>query len=155
ELVEALADLVTAHTTIEERLFYPTVRRALPDEQDVDLVLESFEAHAIANVALQRLLSTSIDDEAFRARVAMLKELIFRHIDSEEADLFPEIERALNPETLAALGLQMRVLFDESLGAGHRALLGRQQRRRTPTPSQPPPSPPSSSRTPLNGINRG
>ena len=63
-LLEELANDLAAHMTIEQELFYPAVQGV-----DPDMVSESFEEHAIAELALKRLLATSPDSEQFKARV--------------------------------------------------------------------------------------
>lgn len=150
ELLEELADNLAAHMVIEEQIFYPTVKRAADEQEAIDLVLESFEEHAIAKIALQRALATGIDEEPFKARILTLKELIENHVEEEEADLFPKVEKLLNDETLTALGLQMKELFDGSLTRGHGAILGQPAKIGG---SQPPPPRPSRPRV-ANGAGR-
>ncbi len=66
--VEKLANSLSAHMVIEQELFYPAVFEA-----DEDLVLESYEEHAVARFALKRLLKTEPSDETFAAKVTTLK----------------------------------------------------------------------------------
>jgi len=63
-LLAEIATELTAHMTIEQDIFYPAVR-----EVDKDMVLESFEEHAIAELALKRLLASAPNDQAFTAKV--------------------------------------------------------------------------------------
>src|SRR3954447_18352906 len=98
-LAHELANELAAHMTIEQKLFYPTVRSIAPD-----LIAESLEEHAIAELALKRLLQTSSRDKAtFHARVVCLKELIQHHVEEEEEELFPKLEKKLGEQTLAEL----------------------------------------------------
>jgi hypothetical protein len=70
---------------IEEKIFYPAVVDAKPD-----LVLESCEEHAIAQLALKRLVATTKDDHRFGARA-----------------------KAFDTATLKSLGATMEAQFDE------------------------------------------
>src|SRR4051794_5055963 len=70
-LLEDLANSLAGHMAIEQELFYPAVR-----EIDSKLILESFEEHALAEIALKRLLATDPEDASFKARVMATKELI-------------------------------------------------------------------------------
>ena len=126
ELIEELADNLAAHALIEEQLFYPAAKAAA-DEKGVDVVMEALEEHAIAKIALMRLLETGIDEEPFKARVCLLKELVLNHVDEEEDELLPNAEKVLNDETLSALGVQMRDLFDDAMTKGHERVLGPKQ----------------------------
>jgi hemerythrin superfamily protein len=122
ELVEELANNLAAHQTIEEQIFYPAVKKAL-DEEGRMQVLEAFEEHALAKVALMRLLATAIDEEPFQARVTALKELIEHHVDEEEEDLFPEVEEVIDAAELTAMGAKMKALFEETMAKGYAAVM--------------------------------
>jgi hemerythrin superfamily protein len=130
-LVEELADNLAAHQTIEEKIFYPAVKKAL-DEEGRMQVLESFEEHALAKVGLMRLLATAVDEEPFQARVTALKELIEHHVGEEEEDLFPEVEEVIDADELVAMGAKMKTLFDATLAKGHAAVMAEDPMTKTP-----------------------
>ncbi len=127
-LVTALANDLAAHMVIEQEIFYPAVKSI-----KTDLVLESYEEHAIAQYALERLIATKTDAESFQARVTALKELIEHHVEEEEDDLFPKVEKALGDE-LEVLGKQMKARFGEVVEEGYAtALVEAKTTRRSPT----------------------
>jgi hemerythrin-like domain-containing protein len=115
-VLEELANSLAAHMAIEQEIFYPRIK-----EVESDLVNESFEEHAVAELALKRLLMTDPDEEAFQARVTTLKELIEHHVEEEEQELFPKVEKALEDDDLAQLGKAMKARFEEVLEAGFAA----------------------------------
>jgi iron-sulfur cluster repair protein YtfE (RIC family) len=115
-LLEELANHLAAHMAIEQEIFYPALR-----EVDEDMVLESFEEHALAEIALKRLLGTEPDDASFQARVIATKELIEHHVKEEEDDLFPKVEKVLGERKLAELGARMKARFEEVLSQGFAA----------------------------------
>ena len=117
ELLDELANDLAAHMAIEQQLFYPAVR-----EVDEELVVESFEEHSIAEVALKRLLIAK-QQLTFKARVTALKELIQHHVEEEEHELFPKVQKALNSERLDQLGEQMEQLFEQKVKAGYKRLV--------------------------------
>jgi len=119
-LVTALANDLAAHMTIEQEIFYPAIQAV-----DRKLVLESYEEHALAEVALKRLLAADPEAEEFKARVTALKELIEHHVEEEEKELFPEVEKALGGERLKELGEQMKQRFEEVVGAGYESAVPR------------------------------
>jgi iron-sulfur cluster repair protein YtfE (RIC family) len=118
ELVEKLADALVAHMAIEQQLFYPAIKSI-----DEDHVLESYEEHAAAEVALKRVLMTDFLDRSFKAKVSVLKELLFHHLDEEEKELFPKVEQALGAEKLETLGNEMATHYQEVLEEGYEATL--------------------------------
>ncbi|MDP9001657.1 MAG: hemerythrin domain-containing protein [Myxococcota bacterium] len=115
-LLEELANNLAAHMAIEQELYYPAVKKI-----DEDLVLESYEEHSLAELGLKRLLATATNDDSFEARVTAVKELIEHHVEEEEEDLFPKVDKKLSPDTLATLGKQMKTRFAEVLAAGFKA----------------------------------
>ena len=69
-----LADALTAHIAIEEKLFYPAIRKL-----DSELILEGLEEHAMGRFALKRLLGTPTGDRSLKSRLKALKELMTNH----------------------------------------------------------------------------
>jgi hemerythrin-like domain-containing protein len=120
ELLAELANDLAAHMTIEQEIFYPAVQKL-----DDSLVREAYEEHALGEVALKRLLATDPDSDSFKARVVACKELIEHHVEEEEGELFPKVERKLGDEKLLALGKEMKARFDEVVEAGFEASVPR------------------------------
>lgn len=119
-LLTELANDLAAHMVIEQEIFYPASK-----EVKEDLVLEAYEEHAVAEYALKRLLASNPEDESFKAKVTTLKELIKHHVEEEEEDLFPKVEKALGDERLASLGKEMKARFDEVVEQGYEAVLAK------------------------------
>lgn len=117
-----LADMLAAHTTIEEELFYPT---ALEHLGPATRIRESLEEHAVVDFALYRFVSTSVADETFSAKLATLKELVMNHVEEEESELFPQVEGEIDQHLLDELGDKMAARFDERVREGHRSILER------------------------------
>ncbi|MEO8179638.1 MAG: hemerythrin domain-containing protein [Deltaproteobacteria bacterium] len=115
-VLEELSSSLAAHMAIEQGIFYPRIK-----ELDSDLVNESYEEHAVAELALKRLLMTDPDEEEFQARVTTLMELIEHHVEEEEKELFPEVEKTMEEEELAQLGKAMKARFEEVFEAGFAA----------------------------------
>lgn len=118
ELLAEIANDLAAHMTIEQEIFYPAML-----EVDETLVLESFEQHAIAELALKRLLATDPEDETFHAKTIVLKELLEHHIKEEEKELFPKAEKTLGQERIESLGKEMKTAFEAALERGYQAAL--------------------------------
>lgn len=117
-LLHELADDLAAHMAIEQQIFYPAIRSLKED-----LVAESFEEHAVAELALKRLLATSPTAPSFIAKVTTLKELIEHHVEEEEGDLFPTVEKKMDETRLLELGKRMKAAFDTALQQGFEKLV--------------------------------
>lgn len=116
-VLAALANTLGAHMAIEQDLFYPAI--ATVDEA---LVNESYEEHALAELALKRLMMTNPTEPAFKARVTALKDLLAHHIMEEEEQLFPQVEEAVSEDLLAPLGKAMLARFQEAYETGFDAV---------------------------------
>jgi len=111
DLVQALTDNLAAHSTIEERLFYPAAYSGATKE----LLAEARDEHLAVKRLLVDLLSLTPDDESFDAKITVLKEQVEHHVEEEEMELFPIVRLALRPETLKELGDQMEDMFNTEM----------------------------------------
>lgn len=105
-LVEKMIEELSIHAAIEEQLFYPAARRAVPDAESE--VLEGLEEHNIVKWTLAALDGLDPEDERFVARVTVLMENVRHHVEEEEGDLFPKIEKAMSAEELTDLGEHLK-----------------------------------------------
>lgn len=103
------ADKLAAHSTIEEKIFYPSVM----DEKTRELLVESTEEHLSVKRLLTDMMGLEVDDEHFDAKLSVIKEQIRHHAHDEEEDiLFPKVRRLLSADELAALGNEMLAMFE-------------------------------------------
>jgi hemerythrin-like domain-containing protein len=109
ELFVKIADNLSAHATIEEKLFYPAVYVGEMQE----LLHEAVEEHLGAKRIIADLLEMSVQDENFDAKMKVLKEQIEHHIEEEEGELFPKVRKSFAKEELEALGTEMEAMFEE------------------------------------------
>ena len=117
-LLDELANALAGHMTIEQELLYPNFENLAHDQ-----IFEAYEEHALAEIALKRLLASDPHTEAFKARITALKELIQHHVKEEESDLFPTLEDQLDEKQLETLGQRMQERFDEVVASGYAAAL--------------------------------
>jgi hemerythrin superfamily protein len=97
---------LTTHAYIEETLFYPTARAAVP--QTSEHVLESVEEHHVVAWMLSELAHTEPTDERFDAKMAVLMENVRHHVEAEEQDWFPQVREAMSRKDLRSLGEEMQ-----------------------------------------------
>jgi hemerythrin superfamily protein len=109
EMFIELADKIAAHSKIEEKLFYPSVK----DDRTEDMLVESTEEHLVVKRVLADMLDMGPDDEHFDAKLKVLKENIRHHArDEEEGKLFPIVRKAFSADELAALGNELMAMFE-------------------------------------------
>lgn len=102
ELATKIVEELTAHAAIEEEVFYPAIREALPDVTDD--VLEALEEHHVAKWLTWEISGMTPDDERFKAKVMVLTESVKHHMEEEETGLFPEVRKAFGRKQLAEIG---------------------------------------------------
>jgi iron-sulfur cluster repair protein YtfE (RIC family) len=104
DLFNRLRDELRLHSTIEERVFYPALAER-PESRES--ILESLEEHKLVDQLLDELDATALDDEHWPAKLKVLKENVERHVESEEADVFPKARQLLGEQKLAELGKRL------------------------------------------------
>lgn len=108
KIFDELADVLAAHSEIEERIFYPSV---LADKTEEEL-REAVEEHLAIKRLIADLLAMKPDDEQFDSKIQVMRELVDHHVEEEENKLFSMVE-TLGPDTLRSLGEMMITAYDE------------------------------------------
>lgn len=115
ESASAILEELEVHTSIEEDIFYPAVREA-SHELD-ELVSEGIEEHHVVDVLAAEIKALPPGNEEWVAKMKVLIENVEHHAEEEEQELFPGVRGALAKEILEALGEQLESQKAE-LGAG-------------------------------------
>jgi hemerythrin superfamily protein len=114
DLFEQLADDLAVHATIEEKHFYPATKSARTEE----LLQEAVEEHLSVKRIIADLLEMSPDDAQFDAKVTVLEEQVEHHVEEEETELFPKVQKMLKAEELEDLGVVMEDMAEELKAGG-------------------------------------
>jgi hemerythrin superfamily protein len=133
-LFAQLADKLAAHAAVEEKIFYPAVMAT----QTSDLLHESVEEHlAIKRVITDMLdLDPKDDEDAFDAKLSVLKEGVSHHAhEEEEAKLFPKVRNLLSAEERAGLGNDVLTLFESLIEQSPRFHVPEETAEAAPLPS--------------------
>lgn len=92
DLAEQICQKLTVHAQIEEEILYPAAKDAL-DEDDADLVNEAEVEHASAKDLIAKIEGMDATDESYKATVKVLSEYIEHHVQEEETELFPLLQK--------------------------------------------------------------
>lgn len=98
---EAIAEL-KVHTTIEEEIFYPPVRKAI---DDAGMMNEATEEHHVAKLLIDELDAMQGNESQYEAKFIVLAENVRHHIKEEEDEMFPKVKKTAID--LEALGKKM------------------------------------------------
>lgn len=105
QIVAEVIEELTTHAHIEETIFYPEARQAVPETEEH--VLESVEEHHIVVWVMSELKNLSPDDERYDAKMSVLMENVRHHVEEEEKEWFPEVRKGLGRKRLVELGERM------------------------------------------------
>jgi hemerythrin superfamily protein len=95
---------LTKHATVEEEIFYPAVREAAKDNED--LVDEAVVEHASAKDLIAQIIGMQPSEDLYDAKVKVLSEQIEHHVEEEEGEMFPKARSA---------GLDLEMLGQEMM----------------------------------------
>ena len=104
ELFEQIKAELEVHTHIEETIFYPKLKE---EKELEDIVLEGIEEHHQAKMFLRELSNLKEDSEKFEPKLKVLMEDITHHVQEEEGEMFPKVEKVISKTELEELGKQM------------------------------------------------
>lgn len=90
-LASKICDELTIHTQIEEEILYPMAREFLKDDAIID---KSLVEHQGAKELIEQIDSAESPDEMFEAKVKVLQEQVEHHIQEEERQLFPQLQKS-------------------------------------------------------------
>lgn len=92
---------LTVHAHVEEAVLYEAIRER---SETHDMTLEGFEEHHVINVMLAEMGRLAVDTEEWGAKAGVLREFVEHHLEEEERDLFPQVRKVLDADTLNHLG---------------------------------------------------
>jgi hemerythrin superfamily protein len=104
-LATKICDELTVHAQIEEEIFYPALREALPEADH--LLDEARAEHQAAKQLIADIRTVGTASKAMDTLVAELNVAIEHHVKEERDELFPKAIAAPDLD-LVALGEQLR-----------------------------------------------
>src|SRR5262249_46061786 len=86
-LLDGITDALALHAELEEEVFYPAIRESGGARAEA-LVLDAIERHHVVDLILAEAPDLDPEAESFSPKMAVLHELVRRHIEAEERELF-------------------------------------------------------------------
>jgi hypothetical protein len=118
-LFEKLAANLVAHDGIERDIFYPACEETMGMN---DLLGEALVEHGMIEFGVYQS-TEALGDDDFDYKCKVLGELVEHHVEEEEKEFFPKVEKALGEESLTSLGEEMQEAFEDALLEDFRAPL--------------------------------
>jgi hemerythrin superfamily protein len=79
------------HAELEEGLIYPAIRKGIDDDE---MMNEANEEHHLVHVLIAELEQLEPSDDTFKAKFAVLAEIVKHHVKEEEGEMFPQAQKA-------------------------------------------------------------
>ena len=115
-VVQEICAALSVHAQIEEEIFYPEVRSAFEDDEDVASMLDEADVeHASIKSLVEQLEDAEPGDDLFDAKVTVLKEYVKHHVQEEEEEIFPKVKKAKELD-LEELGQRLEARKEELEG---------------------------------------
>jgi hypothetical protein len=107
---DELAAKLAAHDAIEREIFYPAVEKAMGM---TDLLGEALVEHGVVEFSLYQA-DQARKDKDFSFKCKVLSEIVEHHVEEEEEEFFPKVQKALGKEKLLELGARMKARFEQA-----------------------------------------
>ena len=111
QIAQRIITELKVHTQIEEEIFYPVSREYLDDEE---IVNEAVVEHQAAKDLMAEIEGMDPSHELYDAKVHVLQEQIEHHVEEEEKEYFPKVQKT-DMDT-KSIGLQMKARKEELMG---------------------------------------
>jgi len=118
-LFEELASSLAAHDTIEREIFYPACEEKMGIS---DLLGEALVEHGVVEFSLH-LADQALGEDDFDFKMTVLKELVEHHVEEEEKEFFPKVDKAFGDARLEELCVELKARFEEAKAADFRGPL--------------------------------
>src|SRR5581483_7369989 len=96
---------LTVHTTIEEQVFYPSIKGR--SDEISEMVDEAMQEHHVAKMLMQELTSVEPGGDDWVAKMQVLIENVDHHAEEEEQEMFTKVRGAMDSNELESLGARL------------------------------------------------
>ena len=112
-LADQIANALTTHTEMEERVFYPAVQARAKEESDILddwMIKHSYDEHGLVKKMLEELSEKRGDESALKHILWRIEKAVQLHVLEEERILFPHARNLLDQAELDRVGTEMMAI---------------------------------------------
>lgn len=108
-----LASTLVAHDGIERKIFYPACEEAMGLNDDLG---EALVEHGVVEFCLYQA-NEAIGKADFDFKCKVLQEVVDHHVEEEEDEFFPKVEKLLGKDQLESLAEEMEEEFEDAMAS--------------------------------------
>jgi len=101
EIFTTLQDALEKHMQLEEKHFYPQLKKI---QQLKDLAVDAVEEHEKVKNFLSQLEDLDVEDDEWLSTFTEMRQGILHHVQDEEKKIFPGCTQYMNPQLLKDIG---------------------------------------------------
>lgn len=113
ELFNTLKVELVAHSKSEEEVFYQPLKAVLKEKQKEELSWEGEQQHHIVSLLLNELSRLELEEEEWKAKIKVLKEILELHIEEEEGEIFAVAKKNFSKEEAEEIAENMEELKEQ------------------------------------------
>jgi hemerythrin superfamily protein len=120
-VAEQICTELLVHTTIEEDVVYPVVKKDVPDGRELEA--EAEKEHNEVEDLIKKVQRSGFDDPRVPNLIRQIEEGVTHHVEEEESEMFPKLRESLEGDRLERLGEKLAQAKEKELkrtaGTGH------------------------------------
>ncbi len=106
--IEAVMKRLQVHMKAEEEILFPEVKSHLTNQQEIDMIQDSYEEHGEGKDFIIKLLSsTDMSHDEKKECLKKLLDSLKHHHKDEEDDLFPTLSERMPAQAIKKIELQL------------------------------------------------
>lgn len=105
-VAEQICTELQVHTTIEEDVVYPVVKKDVP--QGKELEAEAEKEHDEVEALIKKVQKAGFDDPSVPGLIQKIEEGVTHHVEEEESEMFPKLRESVAADRFTQLGEKLQ-----------------------------------------------
>jgi hemerythrin superfamily protein len=104
-VAEQICMELQVHTTIEEAVVYPVVKKDVPEGKELEQ--EAEKEHEEVEGFIKQVQKVGFDDPSVPALIQQIEEGVTHHVEEEESEMFPKLRESVERDRLTRIGEEL------------------------------------------------
>ena len=112
-VAEQICTELQVHTTIEEDVIYPVVKKDVPEGKELEA--EAEKEHEEVENLIKRVQKAGYDDASVPDLIQKIEDGVTHHVEEEESEMFPKLRQSVEGDELTQLGRKLQQAKEKEL----------------------------------------